>query len=307
MSNHNRFRWNNYVILEDDHGIRRVYKNTVVDNFRASIASQIAQQGTGLPTTIKLGKGTATEYPLSNRNTQQVLFLDSSQEYFSQGFSMNPAYPVNSVVLFLKRVGLSNGTVFVEIRTDNAGVPSNTVVTNGTSRSVDINYLETEGNGSWVRFQFDTPPQLSAATTYHIVLRSSGYTYAAGTSEVHWACDTTSPTYSGGVMNRYFGTGWAAVGADAIFKVIAQTDGLYTDLLSVLSSKTITARSKYNTVTARLLSVFTTTDAIDYIGEIGLFDDAGNLLAVTNADYDKSSISAGVNVYWLIEVLAEDG
>lgn len=298
-------RWNNYVVFELADGRQFKFKNTVTDSFRKAVASLLADQSTGVPSTIKLGTGAMTGYALSNWVSSQTV-LGPSYSEVAQGFQVSAAGPVNSALLYLTRVGTSAGTLSVEIQTNNAGEPSGTPVTNGVSDSVQIDSLETNAdNGGWVRFEFPEPlPELSASTQYHLVLKTSGYTYALGTSEVRWCHDASSPTYANGELYGNW-SGWVALGYDGIFRIVRQTDGLMTDLVEILASADLVSKSKYNAVTARLLSTFAAADAADYICEVGLYDDLGNLLAISNVAFDKSALNSGVSVYWLIEVLGE--
>ena len=303
-----RLRWNNTVILEEADGSnRKIFKNTTTDAFRQSVASALAEQVTGLPATIKLGKASLAEYAYSNRSGEAAFDAGIGASQLAQGFKVSAAGPINSVAVYLRRIGSSNGTIWAEIQTDSAGNPSGTPVTNGVSDSVPINYIEsvTTTNGGWVRFTFpSTLPQLATATQYHLVLRTTGFTYVLNTTEIRWQNDTTSPSYADGEL-RYYDGSWHSAGADAIFKVLGQTDGVMTDVISSLVSADIVAKSKYNAVTARFLASFGVADAVDYIGEVGLFDDLGTMLAIANVSYDKSTLSTGINVYWLIEILAE--
>jgi len=59
--------------------------------------------------------------------------------------------------------------VWVEIQTNNAGDPSGTAVTNGTSAYIATSLIST--TAGWYGFYFATTPALSATTTYHVVVK----------------------------------------------------------------------------------------------------------------------------------------
>ena len=80
---------------------------------------------------------------------------------------------------------LDTGTVTLRIETDNSGTPSGTLVTNG-SATLDVSAIpgaNWEGSG-WVQFTFATPPSLTAATDYWIVLSCDGV--GSGNKTLSW-------------------------------------------------------------------------------------------------------------------------
>lgn len=145
----------------------------------------------------------------------------SSNDKLAQGFQISSANTVEKVRLWLKKVGSPSGNLTVKIQTNNAGNPSGTTVTNGTSATVAASSLST--SLGWIEFTFSTPPSLSASTQYHIVLETSDS--QSDVNHVVWGSDYTSPGYASGVMKRERSAVWSnegkVGGADAVFRVLA--------------------------------------------------------------------------------------
>lgn len=134
------------------------------------------------------------------------------------GQGIQAAGGVFKVNLWLKKVGSPTGNLTVTIETDNAGDPSGTAVTNGTSNNVAASSLST-GYG-WIEFTFATSPTLSASTQYHLVLE---------TTESHdefdyvvWGADGSAPSYANGEMKSESSAVWSSESADACFQVLAE-------------------------------------------------------------------------------------
>lgn len=283
----------------------KVVLNNTTDNLKSAMAGLLAGQSVGIPSYVAIGSGAnaARSLASSNADTDATLGV-SGQDMLAQEFTDTVSYRVSHVLLWLKRLGTPAGTLTVEIQTNNAGVPSNTAVTNGASATVACSGLSTSYD--WVRFDFSTPPILTASTIYHLVLKSSGYTYSAGVTEVSWGIDTSSPGFTGGDFEKASGTTWSAwaVSGDAVFRVISQTDHSYTAILGEITRRVITSRSKQSATIARLLTNFPVGVGTDYIGHVGLYDasSGGNLLAIGTVKLNKLSTQA-LNIYWLLEII----
>ena len=307
---HGAFGIKGSVLLElvdpDGNIVESKIFNNINDNLRSAVASVLAAQATNTPQYIAVGTGARTNqlYATSNVDAAAVLGVAGqdmlAQETIDSGAAGRTAY----ILLWMKRLGTSAGSLSVEIQTNAAGLPSNTALTNGISSTVPINGLGLTYD--WVKFDFTTPPTLTINTVYHVVLKSSGYVYSAGVTEVSWGVDTTSPTYAGGDFEKATGTTWSAYSpaADGAFRMVTQTDSLYTTINGELSRKLISSRSKQSTTIARLLASFPAGTATDYIGHVGLFDlvSAGTLFAIGTTRLNKLA-NQTLNVYWLLEVL----
>ena len=104
-------------------------------------------------------------------------------------FTANGTYTVNKVQFDLQRIGTIAGNAWVEIQTDAAGLPSNTVVTNGTSATVAHSLLP---NTAWssTDFGFATAPTLTSGVVYHLVLRASWVGTPSAHARVRQIADT---------------------------------------------------------------------------------------------------------------------
>ena len=144
----------------------------------------------------------------------------TKNDSLAQGIQVDEAVTVQSVRLWLKKVGSPSGNLMVKIETDSSGDPSGTPVTNGTSDTVAASSLGT--SYGWITFTFSTPPSLSASTQYHLVLETADS--QSDTNYVVWGADASTPGYADGEMMRERSAVWSAESADAIFQVV--TDGI---------------------------------------------------------------------------------
>ena len=127
----------------------------------------------------------------------------------AQGFKLTATTRVLRAGLWLKKIGMPLDNLTVEIRTDSGGLPSGTVVPNGTSNTVAASSLSSS-DFKLITFTFATPPQLTGGTQYHLVLKRSGT--LDGFSYYVWGADQSSPSYADGAGSVYnSGTStWAA-------------------------------------------------------------------------------------------------
>jgi len=98
---------------------------------------------------------------------QSAAAYELAQELIIGGTPISPT----QIHLHMFRVGSPTNLLHLEIRTDNSGAPSNTVITNGTSEDVDASTLPTSDGE--VAFTFTIVPTLSASTTYWLVLKAA--------------------------------------------------------------------------------------------------------------------------------------
>jgi hypothetical protein len=140
----------------------------------------------------------------------------TANDKLSQGIQISSVDTAQSVKLWLKKVGSPTGNLTVKIQTDNAGSPSGTTITNGTSNTVAASSLAT--SYGWITFTFSTPPSLSAGTQYHIVLETADS--QSNTNYVVWGADGSSPSYSSGDMKRERSAVWSSEAKDASFQVV---------------------------------------------------------------------------------------
>ena len=148
---------------------------------------------------------------------EAATFADGADK-LAQGFQISASSTVQSVRLWLKKVGSPTGNLTVKIQTNNAGNPSGTTVTNGTSGTIAASSLSTSYD--WITFTFSTPPSLNAATQYHLVLETADS--VSETNYISWGADGSSPSYANGEMKSEASAVWSAESKDACFLMLTQ-------------------------------------------------------------------------------------
>lgn len=299
---HEKLSVQGFVEIHENDNVIGQY-NTIRSPMQTFVARALAGLSIDVPSYIGLGTGSVAQYARSNQGVDIALVTSGANERLAQEFIPSDDCTVSRVLLYMKRIGSSSATINVSIQTNNAGVPSGTVITNGTATGVAHNTLGT--SYGWVAFSFPTPPTLTNGTTYHIVVSTTSYTYSAAVTEIIWGADQSSPGYTDGDGETYNGSAWSAVSpaTDFCFRVVAAPDTQRTTLLDEIQRNVITSGSLTGTNTARLLALWAAADANDYISEIGLFDAAvsGNLLAVAAVNYEKVSPNR-MSTYWIFTV-----
>lgn len=170
------------------------------------------------------GSGVWDETPDQAYSTPSMKDTDATVDAASggvtrraQGFQVSVNCAVNSVAVYMKKNSGTTTDLTVRIETDNAGVPSGTLVTNGsatlsafTSTSYDFRTVT-----------FSSAPELMADTTYWLVVQH--VTEGTGNSSYHWGSDASSPGYTDGTAADYTSSAWAAAsGTDMLFRVNIQ-------------------------------------------------------------------------------------
>jgi len=132
----------------------------------------------------------------------------------AQGFAVDTAGPLEFVDVELNKIGTVTGNIFCEIHSNNAGVPSASIL--ATSDKVDAAEIGTANQ--WIRFCFRSPVSVTAATTYWLVI--TGTWTQADANTINWRTDSSSPAYANGsVAVNNSGTWTAVSGSDASFKI----------------------------------------------------------------------------------------
>ena len=135
----------------------------------------------------------------------------------AQGFQVSVDSAVNSVQIYLAKNAGTTTDLTVRIETDNSGVPSGTLVTNGSATLTAFTATAFE----WKKISFSTAPELTADTTYWLVVQH--VTEGAGNSQYYWGSDASSPAYTRGTAATYSSSAWAATaGTDMLFRVSIQ-------------------------------------------------------------------------------------
>jgi len=150
-----------------------------------------------------------------------------SNDKLAQSFEISSGNTVETIKLWLKKVGSPTGNLTLTIETDSGGDPSGTPVTNGTSHTVAASTLSTAYG--WIEFTFATNPTLSGTTTYWLVLSTSDS--ADEFNYVTWGADDSVPSYADGEMKSYASAAWSAESADACFIVNGSVTNVYAPLV----------------------------------------------------------------------------
>ncbi|MCK9370756.1 hypothetical protein M0R04_12675, partial [Candidatus Dojkabacteria bacterium] len=149
----------------------------------------------------------------------------------SQSFQVTTALQMKAVSVNLKKNAGTPGNITVRIETNNAGVPSGTLV-DATNATATITAFTTATYG-WITVEFPAAFSLAATTTYWIVLKTAA---AANDQNYAWASKSTSGYSSGNVASSADGgsTWTAAAGEDAYFRLLGSTTSvncmLYSDI-----------------------------------------------------------------------------
>lgn len=156
----------------------------------------------------------------------------------AQSFSVSESLPINKVRIYLRKVG-TPGNLTVRITPDNAGKPANSTLAQGTLSASLVT-----SNLGWIEVPLSSNPELTAGTTYWLVLdggyNSSRY-YVIG----------ANGAYGGGQgkVGRYSGT-WSdtsPVGLDAYFEIFL--GGLTATINSVIVGTDGEGDARAHTVT----------------------------------------------------------
>lgn len=298
----------------------RSWKNNIQQNMRAALGASLAGEAAFLPSRIWLLEG--TDDTMSNRNPSivdtDIELGASGQDQLAAGFQSNDTYDIRGVLLRLKRTGTSAGTLTLEIRGDDTSLPD-TADLIATSDAVPFNSLSTSYR--WTLFRFATP--FNAGGQRWAVLKSSGYTYSSGVTEVNMGCDQSSPAVepgAGGIYRvaKYNGSAWSNISPDtaAAIRVLWKADNTANVFdvsdgnggIGYVDDVAIVSKTRQSTVLVRYLGQFTAAEALTYIAGLGLSTESVSgtfyALAWADIDYDKEFVNVDVNVYWTLEVMA---
>lgn len=188
------------------------------------------------------------EYDSANRDTGIDLASTGADQQLGQRFKLRRAAPVGKVQLWLKKVGSPTGYLQCEIQTsDTSSNPSETDI--GASSGVSMS--DVGSSYGWVSFDFDIDarPKLQANIDYHIVLKSSGYTYTDGTTEIVLGVDSTNNFFVLGEAETFDGTNWSnySTDSDCCFRLYSKSRTVYSNLTEVEGlTRHLTDNGTYN-------------------------------------------------------------
>lgn len=126
---------------------------------------------------------------------------------------------ITSASLVLGRTGAPAGTCYLEVYTDSASFPS--VSRGGLSNTVAANALNAGAGGAiqefvWSANEPQDYPQVTAGSTYWLVLKTNDYVYNGGVLEIRWRTDANGAMGIGecAKYDSDAATKWTTMGAD---------------------------------------------------------------------------------------------
>ncbi|MGJ3241150.1 MAG: hypothetical protein ACFE0Q_20740 [Anaerolineae bacterium] len=137
-----------------------------------------------------------------------------TKDKLSQTFTLASDADIDSVMLYLKKVGSPVGTGTVRIETVSGGDPTGTLANASASATFSESALTTSYTEQMVSFPLSF--ELTAGT-YAIVLSTNRS--GSETNYIQWGADGSSPAYAGGEMLSEESSTWASESKDAIFSV----------------------------------------------------------------------------------------
>lgn len=164
---------------------------------------------------------------------------DAAHTQVAQSFKVSKGVSVPAIWVKVYKYGNPTNNLELRLYTDTGGVPNTGagVITNGTATAISGKLFSSDANGQWVRFSFATPPALTANTTYHMALKSSGA--VDGSNYWIWALNTSGKYPHGNVTHADGTPTWSTDASgtyDAAFMVeqsssvaSLQTGGLFSD------------------------------------------------------------------------------
>jgi len=201
----------------------------------------------------------------TNPNPYTVLAVDGCFEIYSslsglaQSFTLSSSKTIDRLRLWLKKIALPTGIATIEVQTNNAGVPSGTLV--DTNATTTVNETDLDTAYEWILANFSNF-NLDAGI-YWIVLTTDRALDAA--NYIAWGTVATTPAYSGGEMKSYTSL-WSAENKDAAFGVfyilsesitlfLAQTFTFDSNLVNELSNPVLTLQPASDAYFHSLLQV----------------------------------------------------
>lgn len=139
----------------------------------------------------------------------------AEKDELAQGFQVTGTQTVETIDLWLKKVGSPVGTMTMRIETDTTGSPSGTLADANLTTTIAESGLGT--SYADVTFTFSTPASISGSTAYWIVLSTSRA--QSDTNYVVWGIDKSSPSYANGELKSELASSWSAETADGVFEV----------------------------------------------------------------------------------------
>lgn len=142
----------------------------------------------------------------------------------AQTFTPQVSYDINSVKLYVKRLGTITN-VIVGIYATEGGHPTGEALCSAT---IDGSGWS-DSSFAWIEWEFAEPASLDINTKYAIWVDGTGY----DTSNCPmWGYDGSSPGYTNGNMEYDSGSGWVTYdAADLLFETYGTAPAIYVDLV----------------------------------------------------------------------------
>jgi hypothetical protein len=129
----------------------------------------------------------------TDQNTQLAIGYAANTEWRAQQITIGQSGQITQVDLYLKRSGNGGNDRTVTIYSDSSNDPDVAV---SDPTTIDVSAIGT--SLEWVTLTITNGPTVSAGEKYHIVV---GHDSNSTSNYIEWGCDSTSPTYAGGVSN----------------------------------------------------------------------------------------------------------
>jgi hypothetical protein len=139
----------------------------------------------------------------------------ATKDKLAQSFVVGTAQSVDTVELYLRKIGSPTGTMTLRIETNDGVTPSGTLAHSSASTTLAESSLTT--SFALTTFTFSPAPVLLTGQTYWLVLSTDRS--ASATDFVSWGADASSPSYSDGNMRSYASSTWSAESKDAAFSL----------------------------------------------------------------------------------------
>jgi len=161
-----------------------------------------------------------TFYDSTNGASSDGNFFVDDDQWLAQQFDstdLDQDYTLTKVSVFVDKGTRATNPIIVEIRTDNGGVPSSTVL---TSESIPESSVPT--SSAFVNVTFSSQITLEQGILYWLVLRNIDTRQGGGPKLKHaytWTGDNTAPTYPGAfAFSQNQGSSWINTGVDTHFR-----------------------------------------------------------------------------------------
>jgi len=199
-------------------------------NLKEIIFSSLAftQTGESLSTTnlqmdVELSDPTEaliTFYDNTSGASADANFFVDDDQWLAQQFDstdLDQDYNLTKVSVFVGKGTRASNPIIVEIRTDDGGVPSSSVL---TSESIPESSVPT--SSAFVNVTFTSQITLEQGGLYWLVLRNIDTRQGGGPNLKHaytWTGDNTAPTYPGAfAFSQNQGSSWSNTGVDTLFR-----------------------------------------------------------------------------------------